>query len=364
MTEVTDEVLAAVAAQVGPLVPVLAARIPRGPATTLGRLGAPDDERHRAPGGPVRPEVARRPSGPLPPHSVSPPAARPVSRPAALPAQPDALAALHGLGSLLAERLLGALELSVTDLVPSGPPALEAHLPPGPAGQQFAWVSTGQDSAARTMSELYERLRPGVTGLLVSLVRRLTEHPSIRPSLDGVPGVGDEATIAARHGAVHLALAVATAALVVDPRHTPAAVDREAAVVGLGTGVAALLLRETPMPPGYAAARLARIRAEYLLPRESSGSVRVSGHRFGLVEGELAGHRGPGVGLRPGRRDGHAPQRPDPALAGRLPATRARPGPRRRRRRVRGLPAGGLGGTGHPAGGAPTDRSARTPAAR
>jgi hypothetical protein len=41
------------------------------------------------------------------------------------------------------------------------------------------------------------------------------------------------------------------------------------------------------MPPAYADALLAKVRAEYQLPRRAGGTVTVSGHRFALVEGGI-----------------------------------------------------------------------------
>ncbi|MEO3778698.1 DUF6461 domain-containing protein [Micromonospora sp. B11E3] len=132
-----------------------------------------------------------------------------------------------------------------------------------------------------------ERLRPGVADLVVALARRLAAHPSVVPLLAVAPEAGDESAIAAQHGTAHLALAVATACAVIDQAHLPSVVDRAAAAVGVGIGAAAVLLRAAPMPPAYAEALLARIRSEYVLPRQSFGSVRVSGNRFALIEGRL-----------------------------------------------------------------------------
>ncbi|WP_344750975.1 hypothetical protein [Micromonospora olivasterospora] len=41
------------------------------------------------------------------------------------------------------------------------------------------------------------------------------------------------------------------------------------------------------MPPAYAPALLARVRAEYVLPRQAYGRALVAENRFGLVEGPI-----------------------------------------------------------------------------
>ncbi|MEV1287659.1 DUF6461 domain-containing protein [Micromonospora sp. NPDC049679] len=198
-----------------------------------------------------------------------------------------AVAALRELGPLPAERLLGALELTVAGLELPDAPDLSAYLPPPPAGALCLYSSTGHDSEAVTAAVLLERLRPGVADLVVSLARRLAAHPSVIPLLAQTPDADDESAIAAQHGAGYLSLAVATACAVIDQAHIPPVVDRAVAMVGVGIGAAAVLLQQAPMPPTYAPALLAKIRAEYLLPRQAFGSVRVSTHRFALIEGQI-----------------------------------------------------------------------------
>ncbi|HUA28653.1 MAG TPA: DUF6461 domain-containing protein [Streptosporangiaceae bacterium] len=259
MADVPDAVLAALAAAVARLMPVIAARIPPGPAAELGRLEtqawsvpAPEDDDGD-------------------------------------PAESPALAALRELSPLQAERLLGALELTLGELELSGAPDLSPYLGGSePQSQRFAFAYVGPESQTTTAVTLLERLRPGAAALAASLTGRLAGHPLVAPLLDVPSDVAGEAPIAAAHGAAYLALSVAAARAVVGDWRAPVAVDSPAAaVIGVGLGAAIGLLREVPKPAGYAAARLARAREEYLMPRAASGSVPVSGHRFALVEGEV-----------------------------------------------------------------------------
>jgi hypothetical protein len=264
VVDVTEEVVAALAVPVAAAVPVIAGWIPAQPAAELGRLGAPQETA-------VRPAAAES--------SVS--------------------GALQELGPLLAERLLGALELATAGLDLAGAPDLSAYLDQ-PWPERFAVALSSSQSQAVAAVIMLAGLRPGALELVASLTRRLAGHPAIAPLLavsPGVPGTPgtrgapdapDEASIAAAHGAAYLALAVAAASAVLGRLRLPGPADNRAAtVVGAAIGAAALLLREAPMPVAYADALLARARAEYLLPRRTSGSVQVSGHRFGLVEGEV-----------------------------------------------------------------------------
>jgi hypothetical protein len=57
------------------------------------------------------------------------------------------------------------------------------------------------------------------------------------------------------------------------------------AIIGVALGAAALVLPTVPKPLGYAAAVLAKRRAEYLLPHWSSASAVVTDHRFWITEG-------------------------------------------------------------------------------
>ncbi|SNY66820.1 DUF6461 domain-containing protein [Paractinoplanes atraurantiacus] len=236
--------------------PALAERIPAVTALLLGRLGAPTEESQRPP---------------YPPHH----------------GEPEIVGVLRPLGPLPPERLLGALERQITRYDWTGAPGVLTGLPK-PSDYRFAFVASGgHDSEAVTAATLLERLRPGLSARVTDLVRALRSHPAITPLLETGPEARDEAAIATRHGAGHVALAVAVAGAVVHQADPPMLVSRAAAVVGLGLGAAVPLLREIPMPGAYAAALLEKVRAEYLLPRHTSGSVTVAGHRFGLVEGSL-----------------------------------------------------------------------------
>ncbi|MDI6102677.1 DUF6461 domain-containing protein [Actinoplanes sp. NEAU-A12] len=239
-------------------VPVLSRRIPAAPARLLGRLAVPEETA----AGRARPPVD---------------------------GEPDFFTALRALGPLPVERLLGALELTIDRYDWSGAPDLVSGLPqPSPA--RFAMVTAGgHDSAATSEAALLHRLRPGLADRTGALVRELVTHPGIVPLLRVETAATDEPSIAAAHGTAHLALAVAIAGAVVHQAGPPVIVDRAAATVGLGVGLAARLLLEAPLPAAYSAALLAKVRAEYLLPRHSHSSVPVAGHRFGLAEHELPG---------------------------------------------------------------------------
>ncbi|MBL7252988.1 DUF6461 domain-containing protein [Paractinoplanes lichenicola] len=238
---------------------LFAARTPAAPARFLGRLGAP---READPHGPVWNREQQR-------------------------AADEPASELRALGQLPVERLLGALELTVGAYDWSGWPDMLAGLPEPPA-TQYAFVGQivgqGETQAA---TGLLDRLRPGVPGVVFARVREFAAQPDVAAMLAPPPEVTDEPAMAAAHGAAHLGLAVAVAGSVVHQVGPPVVIDRVAAAIGLGIGAAARLLRETPMPPAYAAALLHRIRAEYLLPSHSSSRITVTGQRFGLTEREL-----------------------------------------------------------------------------
>ncbi|GLW34509.1 DUF6461 domain-containing protein [Actinoplanes regularis] len=342
MIDPPDEFVAAVRE----LQPRLVALIGPGPAAELGRLGAADNVR------PPRQTVRR-----LAAHRLGNSAAEPV-----------ALTALRDLGPLPAERLLGALEVTIAGLeLPALPaaPAAPASVPAPPPGTGLAIVSAGQDSAAVTAAVLLERLRPGSADAVLALTRRLGSL--LPPTADPVAGkaaggeaageradsgkaasgeaageetasgtaasseaaggetggvetgcgkaADSEAEIAAAHGARWLALAVAAACAVTAQADPPVIVERPAATAGLAVGAAATVLRGLPMPSGYDAALLSRIRDEYLLPRHSYGTVPVTAHRFALTEGnfptvpDFAGNglvtvAGGGAAIRTGAAEG------------------------------------------------------------
>jgi hypothetical protein len=274
MTDAPDAV-AALAVPVAEAMPVIAARIPAGPAAELGRMGAATGARMaRSVHADMRPmrshRAVRSPESPV-------------------------LGTLGELRPLLAERLLGALELTVPELdlatAWDPPPHLRE-----PLTGHFAFASADQQSDAKTAVAMLEQLRPGVADLALSVARQLAGHHRIASLLAARPtsaAGADEASIAAAHGAAYLALAVATATAVAGALPVPQlpGMDRAgsaaAAVVGVGVGVSVLLLRETAMPPGYAAALLEQARAQYRLPVRAGALITVSDHRFALTEGEF-----------------------------------------------------------------------------
>lgn len=291
-------VVARLAAPVASAMRVIVDRIPATPAAVLGRLAAPPD-----PGLVLGPtarivERMRRPAATR--HIRATPAApgAPQPKPGTAPPMPAGYAAidtpcdsttvdaLGALPPLVVERLLGALELTVTSLKYPDVPDLSPYVG-GPQAGRFSIVETSNQSEAVKASSLVDRLYPGVADLVTSVSRRLAADGAVNELLavrsDGV----DEPTIAAEHGRAYLALTVATARAVLSELRLPPLVDGSAAVVGIAVGAAAVLLREVPMPAGYAAAVLAKVRAEYVLPRHTAGSVTVSGHRFALTEGAV-----------------------------------------------------------------------------
>ncbi|MEV4706107.1 DUF6461 domain-containing protein [Actinoplanes sp. NPDC049316] len=264
MTGDLDAPLDDLARVVVPAMPALRQRIPASPARLLGRLGAPAEVDRHGPGN-------RRPQHPA-------------------DGEPASLTALQALGPLPVERLLGALELGVAELAGTDLPGLLSGVPWPPDGR-YAWIASGgHESEATSAVRVLEGLRPGLADRTLQLVRRIAAHPALAESLAVAPDAAGEASIAAAHGAAHLALAVAVARVVMDQADPPPMVERAAATVGLGVGAAALLLREKPMPQAYGAALLAKVRAEYLLPRHSVTSVEVAGHRFALVEQAFPRH--------------------------------------------------------------------------
>jgi hypothetical protein len=271
VTDIAEAVVEVLTGPVAEAVPVIAARIPPGPAAELGRIGAPQNEGRSVAVG-LRGAVVARGQ---------------VRGGVAMSAKSPVLGALGAVGPLLAERLLGALELTVSALDMAGVPDLTPYLGRPSAGR-VAFVHAAGDSQAVNAAALLERLRPGAHDLVASLTRQLASHPLVVPLLAVPPDVTDEASIAAAHGRAHLALAVAAASAVIGQRPLPGLVDSPAAAaVGVAVGTAVLTLRRAPMPAGYATALLEKARREYLLPRSASGSVPVAGHRFALVESEV-----------------------------------------------------------------------------
>ncbi|ABW11019.1 conserved hypothetical protein [Parafrankia sp. EAN1pec] len=272
--------------------------------------------------------------GPIPPPRPGPP---PAPQPFFVPpfpageAESPVLRALRGLGPLLAQRLLGALELTLDALELVGVPTGLAASVPAPSGSHLvtsAMAAGGGELEAAVI--MLDQARWGASTLTCDLVRALCSHPLVAPLLAAevvgvaaagaeVPGGGEvgvtrevpaggeaaaareaaavrqavveeaeavtaEEAVAAGHGAAHLALAVAVSVAVLRELGLPAVPARPPAVVGLALGAAAHVLAEAPVPAAYAPAALARRRAEYRLPRGSVGRVSVAGHCFALAE--------------------------------------------------------------------------------
>ncbi len=197
------------------------------------------------------------------------------------------MAALDSLGSLLPERLLGALELTVAALAPAAPEHLTSTMPEVVRSGPFAFVATGSESEVSQAVRQLDQLAPGAATLVAKLVAALAGHESLVPLLRPGPDATGEADIAAAHGAAHLALAVITAAAVLGQVRAPIAGAEPPAVIGLALAATARLLRDLPMPPSYAGALFARQRTEYRLPRGAAGTIPVTGHRFALTEGAV-----------------------------------------------------------------------------
>lgn len=265
MADIPETVLAALAAPVARALPVIASRIPPGPAAELGRLAVPVRELPRS--------LASGP--PLRLAAPDEPAVRSV------------VEALRALGPLPAERLLGALELTIADLDLVSAPDLSGYLAEPPEGHRAVTLMVSGQSETETATVLLENFRPGAADLAAALTRRLAVHQLVAPQLAVPSDAADEASIAVAHGARHLALAVAIASAVIGQWPAPMLGSRAAAVTGVGIGAAVLLLSESPMPAGYAAALLDRARAEYLLPARGSAQPAVSDHLFALAEGSV-----------------------------------------------------------------------------
>ncbi|MEV6909004.1 DUF6461 domain-containing protein [Amycolatopsis sp. NPDC051071] len=272
--------------------PELLGRIPRGPAAALGRLAVPE----------AKPDVFGLRAG----------------RPTRGPGESEALSGLRSLGDPISERLLGALELLVDGLAADLPDEVAAAVPgPDATPRSFGFMTTdGPNPETVTAVRLLDQLRPGISGLIVALVAEAAAHEDVIPLLTPAPDFGGDEEIAAEHGAVHLALAVAVAAPILRRVGAPLLAGRPAAVVGVALGAVSALLSESPMPPAYAAALLQKRRAEYLLPSSSSGSADVRGHRFTLAERPVEGEADfsgnglvvvvpGGVAVRTGLGDGH-----------------------------------------------------------
>ncbi|HEX7307537.1 DUF6461 domain-containing protein [Lentzea sp.] len=183
--------------------------------------------------------------------------------------------ALDAFPGLAAERLLGALELGVAALPLHAPADVVAGLRP-PGNGTFGFVSLGRESALRRPVAFVAAAHPGAIELVTDHVRSMTGL------LDLSGASGDEAAIAAQHGAAHLALAVAVSAAVLRAVGTPTSTD-PVAIIGIAIGVTALLLPSIGKPPAYARAMLEKRRAEYKGSYWQT-NVPVFDHEFVFVE--------------------------------------------------------------------------------
>jgi hypothetical protein len=234
-------------AAVAAAIPLVLRHIPPTPAAELGRLG-----NHR-------------------------PARRPKRR------DSPVSGALRGVP--VVDRLLGALELPVDALRVPVPPELVRHLAPR-QGPVSVLVGSGDNEALQAV-RLLELFHPGATDLVAETARGLVHDDAIAPLLVVGPEYADEAGIAGRHGAAHLALCVAVAAGLLRALGTDPA-RAAPAVVGTAIGAAALLLSELPMPASYLDAVLEKRRADYHYPRWSSEHPAVRDHRFALAEAPVS----------------------------------------------------------------------------
>ncbi len=225
------------AVAVAAVVPAVRAVIPPAPAAVLGRLRL-EPPRHRFPDVP----------------------------------EPDVVRSLRTLPSWVVERVHGAVELTLASLdVPA--PSVASALEPPPDGT-FGFLTSDSEAEALRETRLLARLRPGLLELVADLTAGLVARARLTAE-------GDEAAIAAAHGAGHLAIALVTATIAAREAGRPGV----AGIVGTALGVAASLLRSAPVPEGYAAALREKERAEYLLPQSGSTFVNVRNHVFALTEG-------------------------------------------------------------------------------
>jgi hypothetical protein len=165
------EAVEVLARPVAEAIPVIAGCIPPGPAAELGRLGAARNEEAHTSGGMLAGDVAD-------------------------PAASRVLAALCGLGPVVPEQLLGALELTVPDLALAGTvdPSPMLRQPPV---QRFFLAHSGDESQAVLAVRFLEPLRPGAAELAGALAMRLARHPGVAPLLSVGADVTGEAPIAA-----------------------------------------------------------------------------------------------------------------------------------------------------------------------
>ncbi|WP_194818627.1 DUF6461 domain-containing protein [Nocardia sp. XZ_19_385] len=244
---IPDEVADELVSTVIEMMRSAATRIPLSPAAALGRTGLPgaEDDFH-ASGSGLHSELDR-------------------------------------FGPQLPERLLGALELWVGELTVPPVASLSALLPQRPDAMVMYGTVSGTGDTRRAIDKL-EAFRPGALALVAAFAARLSEKPAVVALLRESPAALDETGVAAAHGRAYLAMCVAAAAIVL---RSLGEGDDPAAVIGAALVAAGPLLRAAPMPPEYADAQLARIRADYLYPLRSAGSVVARDHRFALTEAEF-----------------------------------------------------------------------------
>jgi hypothetical protein len=271
--DIPDELVRELASLAAATVPELASRIAPGPAAALGRLSVGEGDVARL--------VLRHAAGHRPGDDIStiPRLSHPHD-----PAEPAALTALRGLPANLTQRLLGALETSLPEVaLPAAAALVET---PAAGGVSFAMTHGEADTlvAVRTL----ESIRPGVAEAVTEVAARLASVPGVAAALRVPREATGEIDIAAEHGSRHLALGVTVAAAVLNPIDgVDVVTERPAAIVGLAIGAAVQLLRAASLPPAYRQAAFASVRDRYLMPRGTSGNVRVTGNRFALLEGDV-----------------------------------------------------------------------------
>ncbi|WP_370963750.1 DUF6461 domain-containing protein [Amycolatopsis sp. cg9] len=258
------------AAAVAAVVPVVRAALPPAPAAALGRLA--------------------------------------LEPPPRFPDWPEAevVRSLRTVPSWVVERVHGAVELTLAGLVIPAPPVTGELTPP--QSGSFGFLSSDSEAEAVREMRLLAQFRPDLLDLVADLTAGLVADDALVPFL---AAAGDEAAIAAAHGAGYLSIALVTTAIAAREAGQPGI----AAIVGTALGVAAGLLRAAPMPAGYAEAVREKERAEYRLPRSGSAFVDVRDHVFALTEGAfpafgdfaengLAEAAGGGVVIRTGTEAG------------------------------------------------------------
>lgn len=244
------------------------------------------------------------PRAPVPMATAMPPMMAPMP-PSAGAGEPSARGALAALGALTAERLLGALELAVTGLVVGVPDAVVERIGRAVVSTSASTdgtttvgvVAGGGDSALSLSGQLLDGLLPGAVPFLVELVGALYDTPTVTQHVTAVPEDA-AAAMAAHHGRVHLAVAVAAATVMLraaDRATGEAMLDHAnpETIVGAALGATALLLPGRAMPAGWAAARLAEKQAAFLLPRSVHLQLRPHRSRFALLESAVDSVSGP-----------------------------------------------------------------------